>query len=95
MAQNNLCNINLKNQMKYYVYVIQSLRDDSLYVGLTRNLNKRIQEHKGGLSTYTKGHLPYKLIFVAVLPDKFIAARFEKYLKTASGKAFIAKRILK
>lgn len=81
--------------MRYYVYILLSLKDNSLYVGLTLNIKKRLQEHRDGLGGFTKGHLPYKLIFVSIFSNKFIAARFEKYLKTASGKAFIRKRILK
>ena len=80
--------------MKYFVYVLLSQKDNSLYVGLTSNINRRLKEHRDGLGKFTKGHLPYKLVFVSVFPDKFIAARFEKYLKTASGKAFIRKRII-
>lgn len=80
--------------MKYYVYILISLKDSSLYVGLTHDIKKRLQEHKDGLGGFTKGHLPYKLVFVSIFSDKFTAARFEKYLKSASGKAFIRKRIL-
>ena len=81
--------------MNYFVYLLESVKDHSLYVGLTTNIIERIKEHNHGLSNYTKGHLPYKIMFYCVFPDKFIAARFEKYLKSASGKAFINKRFLK
>jgi len=80
--------------MRYFVYILISLKDQSLYIGLTSDLQKRLAEHKIGNSNFTKGHLPYKLIFYCVFPDKFIAARFEKYLKTASGKAFLRKRLI-
>ena len=80
--------------MKYYVYILKSFKDRSLYIGLTTNLGKRLVEHKKGLGKFTKGHLPYKLIFYCAFPDKFIAAKFEKYLKTASGKAFLRKRLI-
>ncbi len=62
--------------MKYYVYILNSLKDGSLYVGLTHNIKKRLQEHVDGLSGFTKGHLPYKLVFVSIFSNKFIAARF-------------------
>lgn len=70
------------------------MKDNSLYVGLTKNIRKRFDEHCKGLGKFTKGHLPYNLVFYCVFPNKFIAARFEKYLKTASGKAFLRKRFL-
>lgn len=80
--------------MKYCVYILKSLKDQSLYIGLTSNIKKRITEHRLGISGFTKGHLPYKLIFVSMFNNKFVAARFEKYLKTASGKAFAKKRLI-
>jgi len=80
--------------MKYIVYILISQKDKSLYIGLTTNLKDRLTEHQLGLSNFTKGHLPYKIIFYCVFPDKFIAARFEKYLKSASGKAFLRKRLI-
>ena len=80
--------------MNYYVYILISLKDQSLYIGLTHDIRKRIKEHRVGQSGFTKGRLPYKLLFVSMFSDKFIAAKFEKYLKTASGKAFIRKRLV-
>jgi len=80
--------------MKYQVYILISQKDGTLYVGLTHNIKQRMLEHKLGLGGFTKGHLPYKLAFVSIFPDKLIAARFEKYLKTASGKAFLRKRLI-
>lgn len=81
--------------MKHCVYILKSLKDQSLYIGLTSNIKKRITEHQLGISGFTKGHLPYKLIFVSMFNNKFVAARFEKYLKTASGKAFAKRRLIK
>lgn len=80
--------------MKHYVYILKSQKDCSLYVGMTSHLKKRLIEHKIGNSKFTKGHLAYNLTFYCVFPDKLIAARFEKYLKTASGKAFLHKRLI-
>ncbi len=51
----------------FYVYVLQSLKDKSLYIGYTSNLKKRFVEHNNGLSTATKHKRPYTLIFLGVL----------------------------
>ncbi|MFA5175548.1 MAG: GIY-YIG nuclease family protein [Patescibacteria group bacterium] len=34
--------------MLYYVYVLQSLKDNKLYAGYTENLKLRFEEHKKG-----------------------------------------------
>ena len=80
--------------MNTYVYVLRSLKDNTLYIGLTKNLQNRMKEHKLGMSKFTKPHIPYKLIFYCAFPNKFVAAKFEHYLKTASGKAFLNKRLI-
>lgn len=78
----------------HYIYVIKSIKDNSLYIGLSNNLKKRLSEHNLGKSKFTKGHLPYKLLTYIAFSNRSIAANFEKYLKTASGKAFMKKRFL-
>ncbi|MBK8983578.1 MAG: GIY-YIG nuclease family protein [Ignavibacteria bacterium] len=40
---------------KYFTYIIQSLKDESFYIGYTSNLEKRINFHNSGLSKYTSG----------------------------------------
>jgi putative endonuclease len=80
--------------MKYYVYIIQSLKDKSLYTGITTNLKKRLEMHNYGGSKYTSKKLPYKLIWYSSFLDKYKAYKFEKYLKTGSGIAFLKKHLI-
>mgnify|MGYP000418548823 CR=1 FL=1 len=77
----------------WYVYVLRC-KDGTLYVGYTRNLRKRIQEHKNGSVKYTKTRLPVKVIWIGVFLSKKKAVLFEKYLKSGSGKAFLKKRLI-
>jgi len=49
--------------MFYYTYVLQSLKNNSFYVGYTSNLEKRVKEHNFGKSKSTKPLIPYKLIY--------------------------------
>ncbi|MEK7131222.1 MAG: GIY-YIG nuclease family protein [Patescibacteria group bacterium] len=78
----------------YYVYILKSGKDGSLYTGLTVNIDKRLVEHNAGLSAYTKSKLPWYMVWHCVFGDKHKAALFEKYLKTASGIAFLRKRLI-
>ena len=68
--------------------------DKSLYTGLTGDIKKRLREHNAGESGYTREKRPWKLVWCCIFPNKFIAARFEKYLKTSSGIAFANKRLV-
>ncbi|OGD92291.1 hypothetical protein A3E14_03170, partial [Candidatus Curtissbacteria bacterium RIFCSPHIGHO2_12_FULL_41_13] len=55
---------------------------------------KRFNEHNNGKSKFTKGHLPWKLVFYCAFVNKQKAKDFELYLKSGSGKAFVYKRLV-
>jgi putative endonuclease len=75
------------------VYVLQSLSDSSFYVGMALDAVKRLNEHNSGKSKYTKGHMPWKIIYQETQPDWATARLREKYLKTAAGKQWLYKRL--
>ena len=70
----------------YFVYVIQSVRDDWIYVGYTTDFKKRITRHNLGHVTSTKIHRPFRMLFLEIYINKADAKRREKYLKTTKGK---------
>jgi putative endonuclease len=77
----------------YYVYVLQSLKDKSLYIGYTSNLESRLQQHNLGKSTYTRYHRPYKLICYIAMLYESDAQRFEEYLKSGFGRKTLNKML--
>jgi len=78
----------------YYVYVLQSLKDKSLYIGYTSDLKKRFKEHNEGKSLATKPFKPYKLIFYEAFLNRIDAKDREVYLKSGYGRRSI-KKLLK
>ncbi len=82
----------------YYVYILQSQKNKSLYIGYTSNLKKRFKEHNSGKSSATKPFTPYRLIFYEAFLNKIDAKNREKYLKSGYGRKTIKsmlKNILK
>ncbi len=77
----------------YYVYVLQSLKDNMFYVGYTNNLKKRYHEHEEGNVFSTKSRLPIKLIYYEACINRKDAIHREKYLKTSWGKRYIKTRL--
>ena len=73
--------------MYYYVYVLESLSRNMMYVGRTKNVEKRLKEHKEGKTWSTKRMLPVKLIYFEAFISKEDAIRRERYLKTSKGKS--------
>ncbi len=75
--------------MFYYIYILQSQKDSSLYIGYTSDLKKRFQEHNNGESQAIKPFRPYKLIFYEAFLNRLDAKRREEYLKGGYGRKTI------
>lgn len=72
-----------------YVYRLRSIKDPTqTYIGLTRNITKRIEAHNNGQSTYTNKFRPWKIETFTWFAEEEKARAFEKYLKSGSGRAF-------
>lgn len=78
----------------FYTYILRSSKSKIFYYGHTADLKKRFRDHNLGLSTATKPHIPWKLVFYAAFETEKQAKDFELYLKTGSGKAFAYKRLV-
>lgn len=71
------------------VYVLRGLTDPNRhYTGRTSNVTRRLERHNAGLNTHAAPHRPWRLLVSMELHDYIAAARFERYLKTGSGRAF-------
>lgn len=71
----------------YHVYLLKSRNDNSLYVGYTNSVERRLQEHNKGLVEYTKKHKPWDLVYYETFLSLEDAKLREKRLKYF-GKAF-------
>jgi putative endonuclease len=77
-----------------YVYLLQSVDHPSeTYVGLTNDLRARFSAHNAGRSPHTSKYKPWQLVSYIAFSDERKAAEFERYLKSASGRAFANKRL--
>ncbi|MFH1404596.1 MAG: GIY-YIG nuclease family protein [Patescibacteria group bacterium] len=79
----------------YYVYILRNQEDMSLYKGWTSDLRKRMQKHVQKSTRTTRVREgEYELIWYCAFLTKYQAIRFEKYLKSGSGRAFAKKRLI-
>ena len=77
---------------KRYVYVLRSVEaGQHFYSGLTSDVVARLSDHNAGRCPHTARHRPWELHVVIEFRDEPTAIRFERYLKSGSGRAF-AKR---
>ena len=72
--------------MMYYVYVLKGSNVGRLYTGFSKNLNKRLRQHKAKDVHTTKRMGKLHLVFYEAFKSEKDARRREKYLKSTKGK---------
>jgi putative endonuclease len=65
----------------YYVYLLKSKKNNSLYIGYTNNIQQRLKKHNSGKVEYTKKYLPWNLIYYESYISLEDAKKREKSLK--------------
>lgn len=65
----------------FYVYLLQSKKDKKLYIGLTNNLRRRVNEHNSKMTFSTKYRVPFKVIYYEAYFSSADAKEREKKLK--------------
>ena len=72
---------------QYYVYILFSQRNGTLYVGVTSNLKKRVWEHKNKvIEGFTKKYNVNQLGYYEIFNDINLAIKREKQLKAGNRK---------
>ena len=67
----------------YFVYILASKRNGTLYIGVTNNLARRVGEHRDGLiEGFTRKYHVHRLAYFEVFEDIRQAIHREKRLKT-------------
>ena len=71
-------------ESKWYVYILRC-GDDTLYTGITTNVEKRLEAHRSGKGAkYTRSRLPVELVYQEELTDKSCALKREAAIKKLS-----------
>ena len=76
-------------QEKFYMYILQSLKDFSFYIGQCDDLDKRMSKHFDGMSKYTSSKRPWRLVYFEMFSGRSEALRREKGIKKMKSKRFI------
>jgi len=70
----------------WYLYIVRC-SNDSLYTGITKDINRRIDEHNIGKgAAYTRSHRPVKLVYQESYKTRSDATRREIEIKKLSKK---------
>ncbi len=67
---------------QYFIYILASKKNGTLYIGITNNLIKRVYEHKNNLiKGFTQKYNIHQLVYYEVFNDVYEAITREKRLK--------------
>jgi putative endonuclease len=79
----------------HIVYILISKKyPDRIYIGLTEDISRRVDEHNTDKSPYSRKYGPWELETYITFGQKKKAVEFERYLKSGSGFAFLKKHFL-
>ena len=71
------------------MYILESVD----HPGMTTDLRARLKKHNAGEVAHTSKYSPWSIKTYVAFSDKKQAFAFEKYLKSASGRAFSKKQL--
>jgi len=67
---------------QYYLYILASVKNGTLYIGVTNNLLIRVSEHKNDSTDgFTKKYKVHKLVYYEEINDVKVAIQREKQIK--------------
>lgn len=70
--------------MPWVVYILQCA-DQTLYTGITNNLERRLAQHEAGAGArYTRGRGPFTLVYREACADRSSASKRELAIKSLS-----------
>ncbi len=82
-----------KQKMQCSVYILYSSEDQRYYVGISRNVNRRLAEHNQGTVRSTKPFVPWELVYQENHATMELARLREKYFKSAAGRRWRKKHL--
>ncbi len=74
---------------KHYLYILQSLKDKSFYVGETSDLERRLEFHNKGLQRYTRKKCPWKRVYSKEFDNREEALKREQEIKKKKSRRYI------
>ena len=77
------------NDERFFVYVLQSMKDLSFNIGQCDDLDKRMSKHFDGMSTYTSSKRPLRLVYFEVYSTRKESIIREKEIKNKKSRKYI------
>ena len=76
----------MKKENEFFVYILFSNTFGKYYVGMTNDLNRRLNQHNSNQVNSTKAFSPWTIFHSESFETRIEAREREKYLKSAAGR---------
>ena len=73
--------------MQWYVYVLRSIPTGRHYIGMSSDVERRLQEHNTKTGRWTSSLKPWELIALEMFESRGEAGNRERFLKSRAGLA--------
>jgi putative endonuclease len=74
---------------EWFVYALRSLKDNNVYIGISRDPERRVESHNKGKTESTRNRRPFVLIYKECCNSLEEAREKEKYYKSGFGREVI------
>jgi putative endonuclease len=85
----------VEQSSNYYVYILESLKTGSYYIGQTRDISKRLVMHNCGRGTSSRRDCPWRLIYAEGYTTRGEAMKRESQIKGVKKRSYIQKLLAK
>ena len=73
----------------FYLYILQSEKDNSFYIGYSQNVEQRLEKHNSSKSGYTSTKKPWKIVYTETFETKTEAIKRESEIKRMKSRKYI------
>jgi putative endonuclease len=74
---------------KFFLYILQSEKNKKYYIGITKDIETRLNQHNRGVGESTRSNRPWSLVYTEEYNTWSQAARREKQIKNQKSRTYI------
>ncbi len=75
------------------VYALCNEINNEIYIGISKDVLRRLKEHNSGNNRYTKAFKPWAVFYTEMCNDYSSARKREVYFKTTSGRRELRRKL--
>ncbi|MFQ6032748.1 MAG: GIY-YIG nuclease family protein [Candidatus Zixiibacteriota bacterium] len=74
---------------RFFLYILQSQKNGKYYIGITKDIETRLDQHNRGVGKSTRSSRPWRLVYTEEYNTWSEAARREREIKNQKNRSYI------